>query len=49
VQKCIDYEEEVVKPRDRSKKTWGMRLQKKIVRPDKYARKMLWTTGNEES
>jgi len=27
----------------------GVRLQKKIARPDKYARKMRWTVGNGES
>jgi len=26
-----------------------MRLQNKIVRPDKHARKMLWIVGNGES
>jgi len=27
----------------------GVRLQKKIVRSDKYARKILWTVENGES
>ena len=36
----MDYEVEGVRL------TAGVRLHKKIVRPNKYAKKMLWTTGN---
>jgi len=32
-----------------SQRKLRVRLSKKIVRPDKYARKMLWTVGNGES
>jgi len=46
--KCIDYEVEGVRLEAGQRKL-GVRLQKKIVRPDKYARKMLWTVANGES
>jgi len=48
VKLCMDYEVEGVTPRGRSKKSWS-EVKKKIVRPDKYARKMLWTIENGES
>ena len=38
----MDYEMEGVRPRGRPKKS-GKRSCKKVVRPDKYATKMLWT------
>jgi len=44
----MNYEAEGVRPRGRPKKL-GVTLWKKIVRPDKCARKMLWTVGNGES
>jgi len=47
VKKYEDFEVEGVRPRGRPKKTWTEVI-KKIVRSRKYARKMLWTTGNEE-
>jgi len=40
----MDFEMEGVRLRGRPKKTWS-EVKEKIVRPDKYARKMLWTVG----
>ena len=37
-----------VRPKGTPKKTWNEVI-KKIVRPDKYARKMICTVGNGES
>ena len=48
MKKCMDYEVEGVRPRGRQRKL-GVRLQKKIVRPGNYARKMLWAIENVES
>jgi len=45
VKKCMDYED--VRPIGGLKKTWSEFI-KKIVRPDKYARKMLRTVENGE-
>ena len=39
---------EGVRSRSRPKKTWGEVIEM-IVRPDKYARKMLWTIGSGDS
>jgi len=47
MKKCIDFEVENV-PRGRTKKTRREVIEKN-VRPDKYARKMLWTTRNGKS
>jgi len=44
----MDYEVKDVRARGRPKKL-GLWLLKKTVISDKYARKMLWTTGNGES
>jgi len=40
VKKCMDYEVEGVRPRGRPKNTWSEVIEE-IVRPNKYARKML--------
>jgi len=41
----MDYEVKGVRLRGRLKKTWSEIIEK-IVRPDKYARKMPWTVEN---
>jgi len=38
-----------VKDPEPDQRKLGVRIQKEIVRPDRYARKMLWTVGNGES
>jgi len=38
--------EDVRPSRSRPKKTWSEVIEKKIMRPDNYERKMLWTVGN---
>jgi len=46
VKKYVDYEVKGVRPKGRratGQRNLGVRLQKKIVQPNKYARKMLWT------
>jgi len=43
VKKCMGYEVKGVRPRGRKKKTWSEVIEKMIVIPCKYARKMLWT------
>jgi len=48
VNKCMDFEVEGVRPRGRPRKL-GLRSQKKVVRPDSYARTMLSTIENRES
>jgi len=44
----MDYEVESVRSTGRQRKL-EVRLQKKTVTPNKYARKMLWIAGNEQS
>jgi len=44
----MDYEVEGVRSRGRPEKTRSEAIEK-IVRPDRYARKMLWTAANGES
>jgi len=48
VNKCMDFEVKDVRPRGRPRKL-GVRPQKKVVRPDSYARTMLSTIENGES
>jgi len=38
-----------VKDPEPGQRKLGVRIPKEIVRPDKYAWKMLWTVGNAES
>jgi len=44
----MDFEVEGVRSEAGQRKL-GVRSKKKIVRPDSYARKMLWTVENGES
>jgi len=45
----VELEGVRVRPRGRPKKAWSEVIEKKTARPDNeaYARKMLWTVGNE--
>jgi len=44
--KCMYFEVDGLRLRGRPKKTWS---EKKIVRPNKYVRKMLWTVDKKAS
>jgi len=44
----MDYDVEGRRPRGRQKKIRSQLIEKKIIRPHKNARKLLWTIGMEE-